>query len=351
MFEPYRPPQNRFANINFGSDTAMERNQPQAEAQSKENSFADVYSRLANAPSGPANQKYKDFLDSAEPSRADYEPSKMQRFGAILSGVGGGGIERTQSILDRPYNEAMEARNRQGGILKAGADVENNDFKSRIGMMKDISDAANVDADNKRADFVAESTIAKNRKQVEQMDYTMKNSGFTATTNNEGFRIYTSPTGEVRNTGIKVAQSPAEKLADQKNLAQFGSNLTFGRNKSLFDYEQPIRESAATSLQERGIEAANNRQLENQAAAINRDNANPTRQGNQQWRAAENVISKRISSDPGIAEEFDEKGRPLTLKAKRLFDAELASLQMQNSAGGIPGAVDPRLIGGQVEVP
>lgn len=348
MFQPYRPPQNRFADISFGADSALARNEPVPERTSPGDRFSELYSKLANAESGPANKKYRDFLDTAEPSRADFAPNKMARLGAILSGVsesvskgGFAGARTTQALLDRPYEEALDSRNRQRDILKSGAELENNDFKGRIGMLKDITDAQDKAADNKRADTLAQSTIEANLKRMEKMDYDMKNGGFTATVDIHGNRIYTNANGEVRNTGIKVAQSPEEKMADNKNLANYNSGLTLGRQLNFFNTTNPITNQQANGRVQMGIDAASQRQQSGQNFTTNRDRMDPNRQYSQEYLAARQVIA----SNPGIEEDFDPKTmQPLTDRARNMLRERL---NMLYGSGGIPGSPgnDPRIVG------
>jgi len=82
---------------------------------------------------GPVMSNYRQFLEGGAPNREDFKPSKMDRFGAALSGVsagaqGKGGYEAARGQLDRPYNMAMEDYASKAGLLEKGASVESERF-------------------------------------------------------------------------------------------------------------------------------------------------------------------------------------------------------------------------------
>lgn len=120
--------------------------------------FSSMYADIANQQGGPANQKFKDFLDSAEPNKDEYKPGKLTRLSAILAGVsdgyhrgGGAGFKSANNILDSDYDEAMGRYNNQGKKLEAAAGLEEKDMGRRVGILKDIitqDHQERVDAEN-----------------------------------------------------------------------------------------------------------------------------------------------------------------------------------------------------------
>lgn len=78
---------------------------------------------------GPMMERYRQFLESGIPNRQDFAPGKMDRLGAILSGVssgarGGPGFETARNQLERPYNQALMDREMRGKELSEGAKLE-----------------------------------------------------------------------------------------------------------------------------------------------------------------------------------------------------------------------------------
>jgi len=104
--------------------------------------FKQMYSDVAEASPGPAQQKYRDFLDAGPPEKTP--PSVPSRIGAILAGVGSGllrqkpGAEVAQDVLDRPYNQAMGAYKTQADILGKGAADEERDREGKVGLYNDV---------------------------------------------------------------------------------------------------------------------------------------------------------------------------------------------------------------------
>lgn len=118
-------------------------------------SFSDTYKEITQLPTGPAQQRYRDFLQENEPDRADFQPSRMTRLGAILSGTGEafrgnavGGRNLEHDMLERPYNNAMLDYKSKGDKLAKSADLEEKDIHNRILTFRDIIQQQNDDARN-----------------------------------------------------------------------------------------------------------------------------------------------------------------------------------------------------------
>jgi hypothetical protein len=175
-----------FQNLSFDSP---EEEQPPL--QQKPPSFMDAYAEILNRKQGPAMDAYSKYLEQGFPDRQEYAPSKISRLAAILSGASAGfrnpseGVSVTRSILDEPYNRAVEKYRFEGQRLKEGAALE--EAKSRTQL-------ANIDkiTDNARQERKTESDIKAqeilNRSRELGMEKTQKELGLI------GIETHTDPT-------------------------------------------------------------------------------------------------------------------------------------------------------------
>lgn len=107
--------------------------------------LADLYKQITSANAGPAQKKYQDFLDTAEPDRANFKPSKMGRLSAMLAGAsegikngGAAGYATSRGIIDEPYQQELGRYNNQGKKLQEAATLEDKDITNRVNTYKTI---------------------------------------------------------------------------------------------------------------------------------------------------------------------------------------------------------------------
>lgn len=339
-FEPFQPTRRPNVNFDFGASTAMDRNRmlPQREE--------DPYAELLNLQDGPAKKAYKDFLAEPEPRKEDFKPTKMNRLAAILSGASdgmrrgaGAGFETAQGILNRPYDEAMGERIRRAKQLEAGYKVEDGDFKDKVLAAKTALDSKKFDATearNERRDALNEKNV---NSQIAARDADMKTKGFTSGVDIRGERFYQriGPDGvtpETIYTGIKVNQSPEERMADQRGLAAYNSGLTSDRQLNYFRKTNPITSGQADRRNMFNIAATGQRQISGQNFQRGMFDQNPTNQFNLESLARQHAIQ----DNPGLEKDFDDKGRPTTPRARALLREHIELLKKDS---GTPGVGDP----------
>lgn len=186
--------------------------------------LTDVYSGMMNAPSGPANQRYKDFLGTPAPKRDDYQPGKMNRLAAVLSGIsagaqGGNGFKAANDVLDDPFNEATADYKNQASRLSEGAGQEDKETNNKVKTYRDfVTDQHNrglLDIASQREGREAKATDA---------DIKYK---------------------QARVLGI---ETPEQKKQRELDVAKGRADATFNNNKNLFDYEAPKKQANEMSL-------------------------------------------------------------------------------------------------------
>ena len=128
----------RLQPIQFSNMTSRSRVEPIRQnlpAFDDEEDGLDSY--LGQSRFGPSTQKYLDFI-KAVPTQADYKPSKFRRVIAALSGLGQKDPYGTaRSIVEQPYQNALEQWARQGSTLKEAAGLENEDAQFRLKSLLD----------------------------------------------------------------------------------------------------------------------------------------------------------------------------------------------------------------------
>lgn len=192
----------------------------------------DVYSKMMNEPSGPANQGYKDFLQAPPPSRDDYKPGKLNRLSAVLAGIstgakGGDGYRAAQSILDDPYNEAMGDYKNRHDRLATGAGLEDKEVNNKVKTYRDfVTDEYNqrrADAEDNRNNRLDKATTA-------DIEYKQKRAGT-----------------------FETAEQKKQRILEQDK--ERNKNI-FDRSRDLFNLEQPVRTQDAIKVAGvRGAEA------------------------------------------------------------------------------------------------
>lgn len=106
--------------------------------QSNKNEFGDVLREILNRQRGPASSAYSKFLQQGAPKIEDYQPTKLSRIGAMLSGFSAGyrnpaeGYGVAQSILEQPYRRALEQYSTEGDILREAARFEDSTWDDKL---------------------------------------------------------------------------------------------------------------------------------------------------------------------------------------------------------------------------
>lgn len=181
--------------------------------------LTDAYREMINAPSGPANQRYKDFLDEGSPSRDDYKPTKMNRLAAILAGAsdgiqrgGGEGYNTARKVLDQPYDNAMGDYKLRASKLEAGANLEDKETNNKVKTYRDFITDQNNDQ----------------RNQIE-----LKRLDETSRVNN----------GRLENWKSEAAsrETPEQRMNRALGVQKAATAGRVESGKALFDYEQPTR--------------------------------------------------------------------------------------------------------------
>lgn len=111
--------------------------QEEQQPPSRELGFPDVYRSVMEQEPGPAQQKYRQFLDEEIPSRENFKPSKMNRLAAMLSGIsegmqGGDGYGAARKVLDDPYKRAIDDFKLRGDKYVKAAELEEKNVGNRV---------------------------------------------------------------------------------------------------------------------------------------------------------------------------------------------------------------------------
>lgn len=218
---------------------------PEPQPQPQPDDLTSTYGKIAGMETGPAQQKYRSFIDSAMPNRADYEhPGKMARLGAILSGVGesvknspAAGFKTTKAILDDPYNTAMDDFKMQAAKLGESANLEEKDINNRVKTYRDwVQDQRNAKEDA-RHKILDDNTIANTQSQIKDRDRRAAQDGWTKTTDkNTGIESYTriGADGQLETRSIGKMDRSFKEADDSKvGVAKRESDITFGNNMAL----------------------------------------------------------------------------------------------------------------------
>lgn len=304
-----------FKNIVFGN---MDHNpqgpiEPQAPP-----SFMDAYRELINRGEGPATGAYRQFLETGYPTEEAHQPTKMQRLGAILSGAAaslhnpGAGYHTARSIVDQPYQRAVQRYGLEGARLREAANFEETSNKNRLGAINAQVDAYDKMTDNERQGKAAEilnqsRTLGMKRTQAELELLGIKAQVDPTTGNLIGINIRT---GERYDYG-KVDLSEEDRV--REDASKKGTTLKNQKDMALF--ESPIIEGRQSRNQSRGFGIWKSQETirqENDKAAEERKFGI--------WNRQEDIREKNRVSD-------DKR----TLERQAARDAQRASLGNSNS--------------------
>ena len=244
---------------------------------------------------------------------------------------GARGYAAGQGVLDQPYDEAMLQRKNKLANLKAGADIENEDNNNKVKAFRDILEYQARQAESERKTKLDESTIGLNNARAGSLLHPRTTPNyFTRGTDGHRIAVTQNPDGTFAQVDLGQAdQTPQERLANQKDLARYSSGLSYGRQKNLFDYTNPITNRQANERQQAGIKATNDRAKDNQNFQRSQSLNNPNTDYARQALAAQNV---KINN-PKLASSFDVNNVPRTPEAKDAFMREYDALVKKASAG------------------
>jgi len=125
---------------------------PVPSTNDKKLDMSDVYRKIMDWEAGPEQQKYRQFLQEETPRREDYQPTKMGRLAAMLTGFGEGvqrggasGAQAAQAALEAPYRSAMDTYRLKGEKLAKAAELEEKNVGNRVKTAWDVLRAQSED--------------------------------------------------------------------------------------------------------------------------------------------------------------------------------------------------------------
>jgi len=205
------------------------------------NDFASLYKQISSQPEGPAQSRYRQFLDTNLPSKEDrqFRPGVTDRIAAILSGLSTGitkgageGYATAQNILDQPYKEATERYKLQGGRFGEAARIEQENELNRVKLIRDM-----LESNDRQANTARQAREAIDRSQHwQRQDKTGESraarEGFhfnvnALTGNLEGVRANPQAVNGIEKLDFgKAGQTPEEKITTHGRMAGAAAEAT-----------------------------------------------------------------------------------------------------------------------------
>jgi hypothetical protein len=325
--QPDQPETTPFNNVLFDGDST-DTSRTSTTTPDK-NPFGDAYSRIVGADSGPAQQKFRNVLDTA-PRREDFQPNKKQRLASMLTGIAAGsqgrnGYEAARGVLDEPFNRAQGDFAQRANIAKLGADEEEKSINNRRQLYRDILSDQEKSRNEDRLERSTNSTIDLNNARKNNLlgPKAPQNSYLDKTT---GHRMAVQPDPsnpqgyKILDLG-KADETPTESDSRLVNRFRQTSSITAGNQKSVFDYEEPRRQTNRLAAQEHAntltIDRQTRRMDRQKAEKEEADAANPNRQFARRTMAFIDVMDEhpdladKIEKDPdtGLYQTSDEQVR------------------------------------------
>lgn len=229
--------------------------------------MSDLYGKLMGMEAGPAQQKYRQFLDEQTPNRDDYKPTKMNRLAAMLTGVSEGiarggatGYGAARRVLEEPYSRAVADYNTKGDKLSKAAELEEKNIGNRVKVLWDTlrynQDANRLDEakrlnDARIKDYDARA--AERGKPKLMNSYTDPSSGirrgvFSDSANPQGFRIMDlgkggfTPEEQVTLAGKKAGAESTATLPGRITVARVQGEERRNTQKQRFESIQKLNE-------------------------------------------------------------------------------------------------------------
>ncbi len=193
-------------------------------------------------PESPMSDLFVKFL-SESPRSEDYQPGKMRRLSAALSGFGAGmrdpnaGIDVSEKILRQPYDRAVEDYNSRGSIINKMAELEAAGHKNSLEYRKLYNEFLDKQADNTREDEkvgidkgrlkVEEDRLkfdeGKNTKEMEFKYDELLTKGWRETYDDQGNLIMVNPQNNAKTNFGKTFKA-REMAVDDMNAATNRTN-------------------------------------------------------------------------------------------------------------------------------
>jgi hypothetical protein len=322
---------NPFSGVSFNGDTSRT-----SETGPDTNPFGDAYGRIMSADDGPAQKNFRDVLSQA-PNRADYNPNKKQRLASILSGVAAGaqgkdGYGAARNTLDAPYNQAMGDYNNRASLAKLGADEEEKNITNRRQIYRDILADEDKRRNDARQDRLADSTVTYNDARTRNLNGPKApTNAYTNKLDGHRYAIQPDPSNPKGYSILDLGaadETPGQRDSREVNKFRQTSGITAANQKSVFDYEEPKRQTNRLGAQDH----ANDLTMKRQTARMDRQQAerdaadanNPNRQYARRTMAFIDVMDARKdladkinkNDDTGVWESDDPE--VLDLVAARL---------------------------------
>lgn len=285
--------------------------------------LADMYNQR-----GPARDAYASHL-AGMPTLADLQPTKIQRILAAVAGGGAGltqgvgaGINTSQALLRRPYEDKLTDWSNREKALRYSVDDEESTLRNQVAGYRAMADAEIANRREGREELNTNSQISLRQAQINNM----KNQGWQFKTDATTGELVGVHPSEGRRSFGKIDQTPEEKgqlevsLDEKKKKNTFGfdramEGIKFGnqtaRDRTQFGYNKELE----------GERAANRQIGDNKRAAMklvtdkNRVISGSNSERNKAYGVA-NRMREVFSKNPEISPffELDEDGFPLRLK-------------------------------------
>jgi len=215
--------------------------QQQEQEPREDYGLADVYSRLANAEPGPAQKRYRDFLENEMPTREQYKPSKTARLAAILGGVGEGiqngagrGLEVTNRMMDSGYNDAVNDFKMGADRFGKSAELEEKDINNRVKTYRDIIQDQIAQREDARKSRLTDAQIGNYQSLAKDRESQQATRGWNYFTDqNAGgsrYGVRVGPSGQLEKVNAGQASPTLEDIgnvegAKEKARYPFQANL------------------------------------------------------------------------------------------------------------------------------
>lgn len=224
------------------------------------NNFLNAYKAMQSAPEGPANSRYRKFLEEEMPKHEP--PGKVNRLAAILGGASegyfrgaGAGIRTARETLDAPYERQLRDYSIKGRALQGAAELEDKSIGRRASFAGQMATQANADARLEEQQRLHNVMFAKWGQEAATAAIRAANTGVHWETSQVDGRVHGFKTGKdgtvTEFVGPKVGQT-----MDEKEKANFNN----------FIKEQRVRHSDRLSegITLENVRAGNRASLEEQ---------------------------------------------------------------------------------------
>lgn len=242
---------------------------------------------------GPSEKAYREFLANPAPARSDFHPTKMDRFGAIATGIAAGakgdnGFNAARNQLDQPFQmaagEYASKQDRLGKAAKFEGDQADTAFKNKLEVGR--LDVSKQNADSN--DFNRKSLIESRATKAALSDYKAKNPNHVFKEVKGGNIVAFDPQNPDKpiDTGINTGTLSDQDKIDlqlsgslqkidatgKNNIAAAGVRANIA--KDLVDYKnenKPITNSSQTMMEGAKMLRPHITELKDQATQLEKD--------------------------------------------------------------------------------